>query len=458
MLFNSLEFIYFFLPVALGLFFFAGVFRSLEFSRTLLLFFSLLFYGYWHAAHLLLILISLFFNYLMALLIYRFRRRSLFVAGVIANLGMLFYFKYANFFLGQLAPWLPVWASSIHVLLPLGISFYTFQKIACLADIYQGKAVPLRFDTYALFVTFFPQLIAGPITHQSETVPYLKSRRLLFFQEKNFFSGVVFFILGLAQKVLLADSVSGFVDRGYANTAALTGIEAWGVALAYGMQIYFDFSGYSNMACGLALMFNVRLPFNFNSPYQALSLIDFWRRWHITLSRFLRDYLYIPLGGSRFGQARQTLNLMVTMMLGGLWHGASWTFVVWGAYHGFFLTLNHWFSGKFRLHTGFSRSLTLGIVLLGWVFFRSPDFHTAVLMLKNLFGSNGFSMSHTFFMSKADLLQCLILTLVALWMPNVQWFAKKIKPNWIWTAVLGTLLFVNLLFLNRASVFLYWQF
>jgi alginate O-acetyltransferase complex protein AlgI len=290
------------------------------------------------------------------------------------------------------------------VILPLGISFFTFTQIAFLVDTYQGKVKEFNFVHYALFVTYFPHLIAGPVLHHSEMMPQFAKRAVCRINWDNMAVGLSIFVLGLAKKVLLADSVSDFSTPVFeavkaGGTPML--IEAWVGALAYTLQLYFDFSAYSDMAIGLSLMFNVRLPLNFNSPYKATSIIEFWRCWHMTLSRFLRDYLYIPLGGSRLGTSRRYANLVITMLLGGLWHGAGWTFVIWGALHGFYLLLNHawrafkarlgWDDGG-RLAALGAGALTFLAVVVGWVFFRADSYTSAVTMLQGMAGVNGVSL------------------------------------------------------------------
>ena len=283
------------------------------------------------------------------------------------------------------------------IILPLAISFFTFQQIAYLVDAYRGETREYNFLHYCLFVTFFPQLIAGPIVHHKEIMPQLTKEKIYSFCSENFNVGITIFILGLFKKVILADSVAVYatpVFEAASKNVSLTFVEAWGGALAFTCQLYFDFSGYSDMALGLGRMFGIRLPLNFNSPYKAVNIIEFWRRWHMTLSRFLKHYLYIPLGGSRKGKARRQANLLITMLLGGLWHGASWTFVVWGGLHGICLAINHaWHSiRRFMGHDIekvswqgriLSRTLTFFVVVVGWVFFKAESFYSAINVLKS---------------------------------------------------------------------------
>ncbi|TAN50286.1 MAG: MBOAT family protein, partial [Rhodospirillales bacterium] len=348
MLFNSYEFIFGFLPVTYAVYFLAA---RLD-QRLALLWLggaSIFFYGWWNWMYVPLLLGSIAFNFHMGSWLTRLYRgggnRRVFWAlcfGVALNLALLAYYKYAGFLSFSLAgltgAGVPDFVRSI--ILPLGISFFTFTQIAFLADAAQGKAADADPVSYVLFVTFFPHLIAGPILHHGEMMPQFRRPGILRPDMARISAGLACFVMGLFKKAVLADNIAPFANAVFdaaAQGAAPTLLESWLGALAYSLQIYFDFSGYTDMALGLAYMIGIRLPMNFNSPYKAASPIEFWRRWHMTLSRFLRDYLYFPLRKNRKGPARRHLNLMITMVLGGLWHGASWTFVVWGTLHGLFL-------------------------------------------------------------------------------------------------------------------------
>ena len=332
------------------------------------------------------------------------RAKTILVAGIAANLGLLGYYKYANFFVDNLNALLGNNLILETIILPLAISFFTFQQIAYLVDAYRGETHEYSFLHYALFVTFFPQLIAGPIVHHHEMLPQFARSTIYRLKAEHLAVGLTIFTLGLFKKVVLADGVAVYATPVF-NAAeagtALTFFEAWGGALAYTFQLYFDFSGYSDMAIGLARMFGIRLPLNFNSPYKATSIIDFWRRWHITLSRFLRDYLYIPLGGSRKGEARRLTNLLITMLLGGLWHGAGWTFVLWGGLHGCYLVVNNiwrkWRASRGHLHSTpvgrfFAWLLTMLAVIVAWVPFRAEGMGAIQIMLSAMFGLQGISL------------------------------------------------------------------
>lgn len=407
MLFNSPEFIYLFIPIVLvGFFGFARLGHRL--AASWLLAASLFFYGWWNPVYVGLLLGSIFFNYGAGVVLAHegskspaARRRWPLITAVSANLLLLGYFKYANFFLGSANALLATHWSAGEIILPLGISFFTFTQIAFLVDAWRGIAREFNFIHYGLFVTYFPHLIAGPVLHHKEMMPQFARPETYRVNWENLAVGLTIFAIGLFKKVVLADGVAVYARPVFAASGdgvALSFLEAWGGALAYTLQLYFDFSGYSDMAIGISRLFGVTLPLNFNSPYQALNIIDFWRCWHITLSRFLRDYLYIPLGGSRKGVPRRYVNLMATMLLGGLWHGAGWTYVIWGGLHGLYLVINHaWESIKPSLGLPAGRGWTRGLawtitffaVVIGWVFFRSASLPAALNMLAAMSGMNG---------------------------------------------------------------------
>ncbi len=347
MLFTSFEFVFLFVPATL-LGFMALRGASYAASVLWLVLASLFFYAFWNAAYLWLLVPSIVINYGLGRALDAhpagLSKKLLLALGVGANLAVLLYFKYAGFLVANIDLLFGSGLALGSIVLPLGVSFITFQKIAYLVDAYRGRARDPSFIRFALFVSFFPQLIAGPIVHHAEIMPQLQPAHLKGVRAASVAAGLALFAFGMLKKVVLADGIAPTANLAFGDAAQ--GIEpgfsaAWAGALAYTLQLYFDFSGYSDMACGLALLFGVRLPANFYSPYKARSIIDFWRRWHITLSRFLRDYLYIPLGGNRRGPTRRYVNILLTMTLGGLWHGAGWTFVLWGLYHGVLLLVNH---------------------------------------------------------------------------------------------------------------------
>lgn len=394
MLFSSFEFIFHFLP-AVALAFAAARRHSPRAGILVLLVASLVFYAAWKPVYLVLFAGSIAANFGFGLLMQdESRRRAVGVAAVTINLAVLAVFKYADFFL-ETAGWFAGRSPPhLDIVLPLGISFFTFQQIAYLVDVMRGARVERDIVSYTLFVSFFPHLIAGPLVHHAEMIPQFRrprSSRSAVMASRGF----AIFVAGLFKKVVLADSLAQFVSPAFAHVDAGGAIAAgwaWLAALAYTLQLYFDFSGYSDMAIGLALMFGIRLPVNFRSPYKATSIVDFWRRWHITLSRFLRDYLYIPLGGNRRGDVRRYANLMVTMLLGGLWHGAGWTYVVWGGLHGLYLCVNQIWRARFgktsptMTGTVVSWTVTFLAVVVAWVFFRAATMAGALTMLQAMAG------------------------------------------------------------------------
>ena len=507
MLFNSYEFLFLFLPVTLAGFFIVAK-ASYRLAALWLGLASIFFYGFWNPKFVVLLLGSIAINFIFGYLIGRRRAASntmpLLTVAVCLNLLLLFYFKYVNFFLDNLNAVAGSHVPLQAVVLPLGISFFTFTQIAFLIDTHRGKADEADFVNYLLFVTFFPHLIAGPVLHHSQMMPQFKKPAIYRWNSEDVAAGLAIFILGLAKKVLIADSLSEFASPVFSAAAQgqqLQFVEAWVGALAYTLQLYFDFSGYSDMAVGLARMFGIRIPINFNSPYKAGNIIEFWRRWHITLSNFLRDYLYFPLGGNRRGPARRYVNLFVTMVLGGLWHGANWTFVAWGALHGVLLMANHALHGLgFRLDRvrGFWASplrvlatgLTFTLVVVAWVLFRAENIGSALSMIRAMALGHGISVppelagrlpqlfSDAGFFPVTRLAGSTALPLIGLGLvivfllPNSQELILESKHRWermVFRSangafglpagvMLGCILAASIWSLTRASEFLYFQF
>ena len=374
MIFSSIDFIIWFMPVVFTAFWLANLY-SKRLAILVLCVASMAFYAYWKWEYTFLFAGSIVVNYLCYRWIDASGKASVLKAGIIANLALIAVFKYANFFVSDVVQYDP-WQQTVeNIILPLGISFFTFQQISFLVDSYRQKQERVSLLNYFAYVSFFPQLIAGPIVRHDEFLFQLKEKLNL---GDNIVRGILFFSIGLAKKVLIADTLSTFVKLGYADPSMLTSLDAWMLSLLYTFQLYFDFSGYSDMAIGLALMFGLQLPQNFNSPYKSASIQDFWRRWHMTLSRWLKDYLYIPLGGSRHGEIRAYGALLATMFLGGLWHGAGWTFIAWGAAHGMALAVNRaWINSGFRLPMALGWLLTMVFVVNLWVVFRAENFGLA---------------------------------------------------------------------------------
>jgi D-alanyl-lipoteichoic acid acyltransferase DltB (MBOAT superfamily) len=518
-LFNSYAFLFLFLPIT-----FLGFFQIGRYSRPLaalwLFAASLFFYGWWNPAYVGLLLASILFNYGVGVALTRehsrgHRRRKVWVLafGITSDLCLLGYYKYANFFVDSTSSLLDLGWQIGPIILPLGISFFTFTQIAFLVDAYRGEVKEANFIHYGLFVTYFPHLIAGPVLHHKEMMPQFALPTTYRVHWENLSVGLTIFSFGLFKKVVLADGIAPFASPVFATAAdggTLTFLEAWGGALAYTFQLYFDFSGYSDMAIGLSRLFGVTLPLNFDSPYKAVNIIEFWRRWHMTLSRFLRDYLYFPLGGNRKGPTRRYFNLMATMLLGGLWHGAGWTFVMWGALHGIYLVINHaWHQVRILLGHDLKRSSPIGrlagmtltflVVVIGWVFFRAESFEAAIAILHGMAGLNGATLPGSWYglfhwrlvelmgdmgihfgplpaiKGNVDVMFGWIIALWALaWLaPNTQQILAAFRPalesvapagrlRWqpspLWLGATTFVLFYAVTEMGKASEFLYFQF
>ena len=494
MLFNSYEFIFGFFPLVFLGFLVLARAGMPALVQVWLVGCSLFFYGWWNYKYLALILASILFNYFVGLVISHSRnhtRRLWLVLGVCFNLGLLGFFKYADFFISTTNVIFGEDFNLLHVILPLAISFFTFQQIAYLVDRYQDIAFEreISFLEYTLFVAFFPQLIAGPIVHHSQVIPQFRRPEFGRFRLDNLSIGVTIFFFGLFKKVVIADRFGEWATPAFAMVdggGVLSTTDAWLGAMAYTFQLYFDFSGYSDMAIGLGRIFGIRLPANFFSPYKADSIIEFWRRWHMTLSRFLRDYLYFPLGGNRKGKPRRYINLMITMLLGGLWHGASWTFVFWGGLHGAYLCINHaWHACKRRcglrllpvqLARPLSVFITFSAVVVAWVFFRAETFPGALLMLQSMFGILSVDAGHQALYGHPDkVFRWVAGGCVIVWfMPNIMQIFDRVKPsidalpeykgriawspNIIWLVVLLFVMYETVGSLPNISEFLYFRF
>ena len=407
MLFNSPIFLFAFLPVTVIVFFLMGHWRGGTAARAWLVAASLFFYSWTVPAYFFLLGSSLLCNYYIGRTIENqptHRRAKIWLGiGVVFNLTLIGYFKYAGFLVSNFITLFNLQWQVPSIALPLAISFFTFQQIAFLVNAYWGKSLRPSLLEYVSFVVFFPHLIAGPIVQHSDIIPQFRDERIYRFDLDRLTNGLTIFLLGLAKKVVFADRFGAYADiafGGASSGALLSLYEAWGAALSYTLQLYFDFSGYSDMAIGLGLIFGINMPQNFNSPYKSHSIIEFWRRWHMTLSRFLREFVYIPLGGNRHGNLRRHSNLLATMLIGGLWHGASWTFVIWGGLHGMYLVINHgWESLSKYIRTsnpllqscrrGAALLLTFLCVVIGWVIFRAATLQAAMAVFKGMFGLQG---------------------------------------------------------------------
>lgn len=390
MLFNSYVFILAFLPLTLlGYFLLGRLPERVPLNKVFLVLASFVFYGYNNPRYVPIILASILVNYALSQGMLACRRKlirlPLMLIGLFANLGVLFYFKYHDFFATNMNRAFGFSFALNNVALPLGISFFTFQQLSYVIDSYK-RTVP-RYDIldYSLFVTFFPQLVAGPIVLHSEIVPQFADPQNRRFNFDNFAPGLYAFALGLFKKVVVADTFGVAVEAGFAAAQSLNTAEAWFVALGYTLQLYFDFSGYCDVATGVALMFNIKLPLNFNSPYKSMNIREFWQRWHMTLSRFLTNYIYFPLGGSRKGLARTCVNLMIVFLASGLWHGAGWLFLLWGLMHGAASVLYRLLRKQYdALHPALQWLMTFGFVVIAWVFFRATSLADALAIVRSM--------------------------------------------------------------------------
>lgn len=508
MLFNSYIFIFVFLPVVLVGFYAIGAKSHHRIASSWLVAASLFFYGWWNPAYLSIIIISMLFNYAVGTaLSAKIKSKTLLIVAIAINLLALVYYKYFNFFIDSLNVLADTDIHLEKIVLPLAISFFTFQQIAYLIDTYKGETREYNFLSYCLFVTFFPQLIAGPIVHHREMLPQFAKNSLYKLNYRHLVIGLSIFTLGFFKKAVLADGTSEYVSLSFSlaeSGVPLTFFAAWTSSLCYAFQLYFDFSGYSDMAIGLARMFGIVLPMNFNSPYKAKNITIFWRRWHMTLSRFLRDYLYIPLGGNRKGKVRQLINLMLTMVLGGLWHGAGWNFAIWGGLHGSFLIIhNIWQKLGIKLPKLISWWLTISAVIFAWVPFRASSLEGTLNLWQGMLGMNGFLLPkwtahfmfgldswlvthHVAFASILqqvgsvkfmDVLWFVLLFILTFLMPNTQQLMQRYRPvfesrdqykntrqilYWqptlLWSVFIAFSFVYSTLSLTRISEFLYFQF
>lgn len=490
MIFNSYEFLFLFLPLVFFIYFYLIQRQLVVAAKGFLVFASLFFYSWWKIIYLPLILGSMLFNYIVGnslnnseVKIKYFSRKSILLFGIIANLSILGYFKYADFFISNLNLVLNINIPLLHLALPLAISFFTFQQIAYLVDSYKKETKEYDFLNYALFVTFFPQLIAGPIVHHKEIMPQFSNQSNFAINYNNIALGVFIFSIGLFKKVVLADTFAVWATYGFDTATSLNFFDAWATSLSYTFQLYFDFSGYTDMAVGAALLFNIKLPINFNSPYKATDIQDFWRRWHITLSRFLRDYVYIPMGGSRKGNFRTYNNILITFVLGGLWHGAGWTFVFWGFLHGLALVTHRaWSNFRFKIWKWLAWLITFNFVNIAWIFFRAEKWEDAIKILNGMVDFNSISISKQFAWFLNSMLQLsfynfvgtqkdlffsgntyaliIMATFFVYKAKNSNFYVNtnKFYVHWICFIILSFLFFIFLSIETDSSPFLYFNF
>lgn len=470
MLFNSYEFILLYLPFTLLVYYKLAKYLGNSYAKSFLIFMSLVFYSYWDINNLPILLTSIIANYIFGHFLTQNKNRIILACGIVFNLAFLGYFKYTDFLIQNINTLLNTDIPLQNIVLPLGISFFTFTQTAYLVDVYRGETKEYSKSDYLLFVTIFPHLIAGPILYHKDMIPQFSVSENYKVNYKNLTYGIIWFVIGLFKKVIIADKLSITANQAFSNVDKLTMYDAWIGSLAYTLQLYFDFSAYSEMAIGLGLLFNYNLPLNFNLPYRSCSIIEFWRRWHMTLSAFLKNYLYIPLGGNRTGHHLR--NIMVTMFLGGLWHGAGWTFVVWGCLHGIFICINHvWRKTKIILPKALCWFLTFNAVNLAWVFFRAEDIYIAIKFVSNMFDINKFFLPNsnsfgkyisemakqlTFFSLKESyqvVLPFLILSIVKVDKEKIECIPTIVS------SIIAIIFFIYTISrISRLSEFLYFQF
>ncbi len=462
---------------------------------------SLFFYGYWSVVYIPLLLLSIFVNFFVGsafasenvngsetkqsietkTMKNKIGRKQLLIFGILFNVALLGYFKYTDFFLSNFNSIFDANVPLSHIILPLGISFFTFTQIAFLIDSYRNEVKEYNLLHYMLFVTYFPHLLAGPILHHKEMMPQFASRWNWAVRWRNVAVGLFLFSIGLFKKVVIADTFAEFANAGFDTATTLNFFEAWATSLSYTLQLYFDFSGYTDMAIGVSLMFNIILPINFNSPYKAKDIQDFWRRWHITLSRFLRDYVYIPLGGNRLGVLRNYTNLFTVFLIGGLWHGASWMFVVWGALHGIAIVLHRiWKNLGFKMWDWLGWFITFNFVNIAWIFFRAKEWDDAVKVLGGMVGFGGVVLPDKLagklgFLSDfgvefgnwignvasagiVSIAPVFGLSIIILYMKNSNELTKNLKPTILFQIAIACVLALGILSLSKVSEFLYFQF
>lgn len=461
MLFNSHFFILIFLPFVFISYFILRKFNFNIAGKLFLVLSSLVFYSWLKIEYIYIILFSILLNYLSAEAFYRWRSKLIIFCGILVNIGLLCYFKYKYFIISNIDFLFNLPAINAKIIIPLGISFYTFQQISFLVDVYRGQAKRCNFLDYTLFVSFFPQLIAGPISYHSEIIPQFNAPESGKLNFDNIGRGFFLFSIGLFKKLIIADSLAAFVTTGFDKSLALPFWDAWATSLSYTFQLYFDFSGYTDMALGIGLLFNIALPQNFNSPYKSTNIQEFWRRWHITLGRFVKDYMYIPLGGSRSGAYRTLLNLLVCFIVIGLWHGPDWNFVLWGAMHGIAIVIHRIWQNTGKKMPDFLGWVTTFLYINAcWVIFRAEYTYDALKIYKGMLGlsSIGFSTALTSQKDFMILICCFCLILFTKYSKNSHKITADLKFSTREAAFAILLFAVSFLRLSTNQAFLYFNF
>ncbi|TKC17012.1 MBOAT family O-acyltransferase [Robertmurraya kyonggiensis] len=492
MLFNSFIFIFVFLPIVFCGYYILNYFKKYKWSVYWLILGSLFFYGFFEPKYLILISISILTNFGIGTFINRTvnqsTKKSLLTLGLVFNISLLGYYKYTDFFITNINNAFGTQFDLLYLILPLGLSFITFQKIAYLVDVYKGEAKEYSLSTFALFATFFPQLIAGPIVHHKEVIPQFEDSKNKKINIDNISKGIFIFLIGLTKKVAIADTVAIWANDGFANYQNLTFVESWVTSLSYTTQLYFDFSGYCDMAIGLALLFNVKLPVNFFSPYKARNIQEFWKRWHMTLNRFLTQYVYFPLGGSRNGPVRTYFNIFVVFFISGFWHGAGWTFIIWGILHGLAsICVRLWGKLNIRLPYLVSWFITFQFVNIAWVYFRATSVEQANSIIVKMFHLNQSELVDLFSFPLRNLVQSaavkihfvpfdfyatlnnpkiivpslVVLLILTFFFRNSIQLLESFKYNWfaiVYCQAMLLMVLISIYIMQKNSVFLYFNF
>lgn len=489
MLFNSYIFIFLFLPLTLLIYFFANHLKKYNLAQAFLLCASIVFYGYFNTSYVWIIVSSILLNYTISKLLHKVSlqpaRKALLIFALLSNLGMFMYFKYFDFFIININTIFATDFTLKNILLPLGISFFTFQQVSYIVDSYRNEVPDYSFLHYGTFVAFFPQLIAGPIVLHNEIVPQFLDIKKKRFNFDNFSRGLKAFVFGLAKKVIIADLFGRVVAAGYKDISGLTSISSILLILSYTIQIYFDFSGYCDMATGIGLMFNINITQNFNSPYKAYTITEFWQRWHITLTRFFKKYLYFPLGGNRKGKIRTYVNIFIVFLVSGFWHGANFTFILWGALHGVANIVTKIFSKRInKLHSAFNWIVTFIFINITWVYFRAPSIGVANTIILKAASLGGGSISGEMLSAFRPSFLITVLTSInqtfallnsmprtlymilymgfamvaLLCMKNTNERIDKFKPTIYSSIVVSALLVISIISLSSVSTFLYFNF
>lgn len=476
MLFNSTEFLFLFLPITLIVYFGLNKMNKSEFAKGWLVLASLYFYGYFNRSYIIIIVSSIVVNYTIGRLLYKenkstIKSKMLLIIGVVFNVGILGYFKYSDFFIENINMFFSKSLPLLKIALPLGISFFTFQQLSFIIDSYKGKSYNLNFLNYCLFVTFFPQLIAGPIVLPVEMIPQFVDKNNKNVNYNNMNKGLYMFAIGMFKKVIIADTLARLVAIGFDLSTDLTIMEAWISSLAFTFQLYYDFSGYCDMAMGIGLMFNIYIPLNFNSPYKSANIQEFWKRWHITLGRFLTNYIYIPLGGNRKGEIKTLRNLFIVFLISGIWHGAGWTFILWGMLHGVSIIIHRvWKMKHFKLNKIIGIFITFNLVNIFWVFFRGATIKSSLIVIKGMVNINTLTLgvseeykgilSNDFGGFKLPVLILILAIILTVLGTNTIKRAENMKMNTVTSIeIVGYMILSIIIILSSSiSTFLYFNF